>query len=519
MKLWLKALLVLNLEILLLVPQCTFQRLDHGLKSNDQYWAETGLTAEDLESLLQSDNCQSGQQMFLACVNSIQNMAARSDQMLMADGTLQDLEKETAINNDSEKTTISPWVELFRESNASRQIDFLELWKQLENQAMPSQRSALIAAGINGFLSIFKDPHTYILPIAMYEEVIASSEARTANAGFMARKNKNGWVVRKVFDGSSAAQAGLKKGDLILAINGRSVSEMEGADIGEALKMKEISRMVLAIKRMDRQFHVEVFKTEQVYANVTSKMSIQRNNRIGLLTIHKFSKDICTQVRNEVVSLIEQNVQGIVMDLRDNPGGQVDEAACVASLFVEQGTYLFQTKYLDPSKNSDYYVADQEQLYRGPLAILINSGSASAAEIVAGSLRDLSRARLVGERTFGKGTFQDGRVWGQNAKIAYFETQGMYYFPSGWTPQLVGLEPDLAVKFIDEGVLREEDLYMNPILPLDNWGGPQTLSWLTEKDCSTESLSILSVSEDPQVEKAEALLGCRGSKHGYNGSL
>jgi carboxyl-terminal processing protease len=154
--------------------------------------------------------------------------------------------------------------------------------------------------------------------------------------------------------------------------------------------------------------------------------------------------------------------------------------------------------------------------------VLINSGSASASEIVAGALKDQGRAKLIGEKTFGKGSFQDGRIWGPNGKIALFQTEGLYYFPSGWTPQLVGLEPDIVVDFNNTENSREQELFFNPIMPMDNWGGPQALSWLTERDCDVDStiLRLDVVTEaDPQMKKAQAWLACDGEKNGRNGSL
>jgi carboxyl-terminal processing protease len=237
-----------------------------------------------------------------------------------------------------------------------------------------------------------------------------------------------------------------------------------------------------------------------------------------LLTIHKFSKDTCVLARQHVIGLMEQNIQGMLLDLRDNPGGQVEEAACVANLFLPRGTFLFETRYLEITRTSDRYVAEKDLLYKGPLAVLINSGSASASEIVAGVLRDQNRAKLVGERSYGKGSFQDGKIWGPNPKIALFETEGLYYFPSGWTPQLVGLQPDVQVNFNLAENVREEDLFLNPLVPVDSWTGPQTLSWLNEKQCESNPFDGTTVVDDPQVEKAQALLSC-GEKNGRNGSL
>ena len=293
----------------------------------------------------------------------------------------------------------------------------------------------------------------------------------------------------------------------------------------ERLGLKVLRPVSSANSKM-KSTYVEILKSEKSYPSVVSKL-VEGSARAGLLTVHKFSKDSCKQTREQLISLKEQNIQGLMLDLRDNPGGQVEEAACILNLFVAEGTFLFETRYLDLSKSSDRYYADEEPVYKGSMAVLINSGSASASEIVAGVLKDMNRAKLVGERSFGKGSFQDGRIWASNEKIALFQTEGLYYFPTGWTPQLIGLEPDISVAFNNLQNQREEELYFSPITPLDNWTGPQALSWLTERGCDLDITSLMETSsitsEDPQLRKAQAWLSCgfsaNGNSNGRNGSL
>lgn len=521
---WMKALLVLNLEILLLVPMCAQQQRDRGYKSNDQYWAETGLDEKDFKALLDPENCDSSQQMFLACVNAITQASERYRLAITADGDFKTLNSQDVAERLTEKKALSKWTKVYADKKAVAKISFMSLWNKLKAENIqPEEKSAVIAAGINGFLSIYKDPHTYILPLAMYEEVIAKSESRSATAGFIARRLADRLVVRKVLEGSPAAMAGLKKGDQIFAINGHSVGTLLPSQVSEAFRMQDGHRLALNVNRAGRSRYLEIMKFEKVYPSVTAKLlerGPQAKDRVGLITLNKFGKQVCQQTKQQLIGLMEQNISGIVLDLRDNPGGQVEEAACVINLFVDKGTYEFQTRYLDAKRTPDFYMAENEPVYKGPVAVLINSGSASASEIVAGALRDLGRARLVGERSFGKGSFQDGKIWAINSKIALFETEGLYYFPSGWTPQLVGLEPDVKVDFNDADGQREDALFHNPIMPLDNWTGPQNLAWLLERDCANQDavLSAAANFDDPQMQKAEAILSC-GASHDRNGSL
>jgi carboxyl-terminal processing protease len=147
------------------------------------------------------------------------------------------------------------------------------------------------------------------------------------------------------------------------------------------------------------------------------------------------------------------------------------------------------------------------------VAVLINAGSASAAEIVAGALRDLNRAILVGERTFGKGSFQEGEYWTQNKKIALFETKGFYYLPSGRSPQMKGLSPDVAVNFDQISVDREEDQFVNPLMaPERHVRSLKNL--ISSKDClDTEDGAV---NEDVQLKKARQILFCSKAIAGVN---
>jgi carboxyl-terminal processing protease len=523
-----RLILLVNLEILLMVPNCGYQKIETAVKTGDQYWAETGLGAKELESLITQKSCYISKQSFLACVNSISQMAEKFTYVLSADGSLRPMQAEDIASKGTEKTELTKWTNFYQETQAaapnSKPLNFMLLWSKIDkNLVQGAERQAIIATGINGFLSVYRDPHTYIMPLAMYEEVIANSETKNSSAGFIAKRFENVLIVRKVFEGSPAASAGLIKGDRILSINGDKVSGLLPSRVNDLLRMRSSLRLGLKIERLAGtnkvKRYVEIVKNEIIYPSVSGKM-VGDKQRLGLVIVNKFSRNTCAQVRAQVQILKEQAAAGIMLDLRDNPGGQVDEAACVLNLFLPKGLVLFETRYLDRSKPADLYVSDKEQFYKGPLVVLINSGSASASEIVAGALRDQRRAKLVGEKSFGKGSFQDGRMWGPNSKVALFETQGLYYFPSGWTPQLAGIEPDLHVDFFDGGNQREQELFLNPIMPIDNWSGPEILSTFKEKECDLDLALAEQTAgfEDPQLQKAQAFMSC-GDTNDRHGSL
>jgi carboxyl-terminal processing protease len=329
--------------------------------------------------------------------------------------------------------------------------------------------------------------------------------------GAIFRRQSDALLVKKIYDGSAAAQAGLKKGDRVLAINGLFVKSLMPSKTNELIKMKNEKLLLLQVQRGNQTLQLELNKSEKSFPALKSQVIHRQQNQVGLLTIHKFSKEICKEVKKEIIHLQQESIAGLILDLRDNPGGQVDEAACVINLFVPRGKWMFETRYLNEDRFPDKYIATEKPIYNGPLVVLINSGSASAAEIVAGSLKDLQRATLVGERTFGKGTFQDGSIWNANPKIALFQTGGFYYFPSGWTPQLMGLQPDIKVSFANTESLREEDQFFFPVIPTEIAFNPNSLNWVLEKPCSADVdffSDAVVLSEDPQLMQAQSWLEC-----------
>jgi carboxyl-terminal processing protease len=517
----LKAFLVLFLEIILILPGCLDLRLDRGSKSIDEYWADTDLGTTELESMLEDEVCYADRLSYLSCANALSQMAEKINLSLHTDGRLAPFTDADVESRLTEKRELSNWAEKYDRREILKSPTFLQLWKQLEKTVASKQKTSLIAAGMNGYLSVARDPHSYIIPLAFYEEVIAKSETRPNNLGFIARRTKENATIRKIIEGSPAYFSGLRKGDHILSINGQKVATMLPVRFAELLKVKDGDRLQIIFSRIEDGKKIEktaeIIKSEFSFPSVEGKI-IEKKKNLGLVTIHKFAKDTCLQTRQVIESLQQEAASGILLDLRDNPGGQVEEAACVLNLFVAKGQALFETRYNNPQSPSDKYVADRPSIYKGPLAVLINSGSASAAEIVAGALKDLGRATLVGERTFGKGTFQDGKIWGTHTKIAVFETEGMYYFPSGWTPQLVGIEPDLLVQFSELDEHREEELFFHPIMPKDLWKGPQALSWVQLMQCENNDLLWDDVtsetSDDVQMKKASEWLRCKNSKVG-----
>lgn len=474
------------------------------VKSADRYWAETGLNAESLESLLSPASCASSERYFLACVNSISSVASRYNLTLDLAGKLVSHQSQKSVAT-SEKAQLELWQKHYQSAPVQvASIDFISVWNELAESYIPADQMAMaIGNGLNGFMSVLRDPHTYLMPVSQFKEVVSKAEARSANLGLYLGVRNQQFVLRKVVGESPAAQAGLKKGDILLEVNGQKTAGLLQARVSELLKGEIGDVLKLKIQRDGKTQRIQLTRRE-MKTSVVSIQIIDGAKPVAIVGLNKFAKKSCEHVKSAIEVVNKSPAQGLLLDLRDNPGGYMEEAACIVSLFVGPDKKIMEVRYLDSEKPSEVYYGGEDQIYSKPLAVLVNSTSASASEIVAGALRDLKRAVVVGERTFGKGSFQEGELWEKNKSIALFETKGFYYLPSGVSPQIVGVKPDVEVEFDSIRSQREQELYMFPLkAPGRNLDQKSRLAYegCLQKNEATSS-------EDLQMTTAKQLLFC-----------
>lgn len=433
------------------------------IKSAEDYWTEAGLGPESLEDLVQDQVCGSSERYFLACTNSILAVAGRFNLSLNQQGQLVPADTMSA-DISSEKKQLEPWKAFFSaHTDQAMKFSFARVWNELKEQHISeSQLPLMVGLGLNGFISVFRDPHTYLMPVEQFKEVVSKADSRSQSLGMSLGRSQGQYVVRKIMPGSPAQKAGVIKGDVVVSIDKQRVRGLLQAKVSELMKGDVGTEVQVAVVRDGYIKRFTLLREESLIATVSGQV-IEGIKPVGVITINKFAKETCEKTKKLVLEMKEAQVRGLLLDLRDNPGGQMEEAACVTSLFVGPDKKIFEVRYLDPGKKAEVYYGGEEKIFDLPIAVLMNASSASAAEIVAGALRDLNRAVLVGERTFGKGSFQEGELWSQNKKIALFETKGFYYLPTGRSPQLRGLTPDVTVRFDNIFVGREEDQFLHPL--------------------------------------------------------
>ena len=293
----------------------------------------------------------------------------------------------------------------------------------------------IMHAGIDGMLKTL-DPYTVYLGEKESDEMELVTTGKYAGVGITIGLRDGYVTVISTMEGYSAAKQGIQSGDRILEIDGESARNMTTEDVRNHSRGAPGTSVRVEIEREGEPKPIEfvLIREEIPVRNVTYTGYL--DDGVGYLRLERFSRTAGEDVRNSVKELREKgNLKALVLDLRDNPGGLLDMAVDVVSKFVPESTLVVSTKGRRNDSERKYYSYEKPMLEDVPMAVLVDRGSASASEIVAGAFQDLDRAVIVGTRSFGKGLVQTiTRVSeGSSLKI----TTGRYYTPSGRSIQEV----------------------------------------------------------------------------------
>ena len=284
------------------------------------------------------------------------------------------------------------------------------------------------------------DPHSQYLDKEDKDFLINNINGEFAGIGIEYQKVDKGIKVISPLEGTPADKAGIKSGDFIFKINDRSINTFKSVE--EALKLlkgKAGEEVTLSALRDNKEIKFNLVKEIIKVQSTKSKII---SNDFGYIRISAFQKDTSIEVHKALSEMLkERKIEGLILDLRGNPGGLLDEAIKVSDLFLDEVVVVF-TK--DRTNKSKLYRAKYGQIIKGtPIVVLVNNGSASASEIVAGALQDNKRAIIIGSKTFGKGSvqtiieFDDGNAM----KL----TTSRYYTPNGDSIQAKGIIPDIEI--------------------------------------------------------------------------
>jgi carboxyl-terminal processing protease len=336
----------------------------------------------------------------------------------------------------------------------------------------PVTDDTIVDNAVSGMLTNL-DPHSDYLNEQDFADLKAMTDGQFSGIGVEITADNGALLVISPIDDSPAQKAGIKAGDYIVKINGTAV---EGLSLTKAIKMMRGPKgqkitLTIVRKGLGHPLDITVVRDNIKLTDVKTKII---NNHYAYIRVSVFEEKTGAHLRNAVTKLLQENqgqIYGVILDLRNNPGGVVDAAVDVANVFLDinkvgYNKLVVYTKGRVPEAQFSGYVKGHDMFNGIPMVVLINSGSASASEIVAGALQDDHRSVIVGIQSFGKGSVQTVFPL-PGGKTAIKLTTARYYTPAGRSIQAQGIAPDVkvneyeipdTVKAPDDNVIREADL-------------------------------------------------------------
>ncbi len=322
-------------------------------------------------------------------------------------------------------------------------------------------KEKIIDGAAEGMAQALKDPYTTYMDKKEFSDFMSQTEGNYVGLGIQVAAKDDNIVVMTTFENSPAKKAGIIQGDIIKVVNGTAVA---GKDMEKAVSMmkgKEGEVVELVIYREGKgDISIKATRAEVQMVTVKKEMI---DSEVGYIQVSMFDENTADNFRKAIENLESQGMKSLIVDLRENPGGLLDQTVRMSSEFIEKGKNIVYTE--DKNGNKKNYDSVGGKAQKMPLTILIDEGSASASEIFTGAIKDYGLGTLVGEKTFGKGVVQttfyrekDGFGDGTALKV----TISKYFTPNGNNIHGLGIEPDVEVKYPDELRQKTYDRAVDP---------------------------------------------------------
>jgi carboxyl-terminal processing protease len=309
----------------------------------------------------------------------------------------------------------------------------------------PIDRNQLVNTGLAAAIASLHDPYSHYYDPAAYKSFLNQDNPHLSGIGIDVQNEAKGLRVVDVFDDSPAARAGLARGDVIIAVGPSSLAN-RSADFGSKLiRGAAGSKVTLTVLRGTHRRVITVVRASLVVPVSSGRVVTYRGTKIGDVQLTSFTDGSGAEVRTQVNKVLHEGAKALILDLRENGGGLLDEAVNVASIFIPDGTIVSTDGRSQPRQ---VYTAKGHAIStKIPMVVLVDRGTASAAEIVTGALQDRNRATVVGSHTYGKGVFQEIQPLPNGGALDI--TVGEYFTPSGrnlgggGVKEGAGIRPDL----------------------------------------------------------------------------
>ncbi|MDH4468999.1 MAG: S41 family peptidase [Bacteriovoracaceae bacterium] len=342
----------------------------------------------------------------------------------------------------------------------SIQVQDLELFNKvlyiLETQYFQKiDNQKLINGAIKGMMSVL-DPHSAYLDVELYKKIQDETNGEFEGIGVEITQKEGSIIIVTTQSETPAYEAGIRAGDKIVRVNGKSTLGLGLVEVTQIMRGKKGEVLKLEVMR-EGQAAVLSFQIKRkkikVKSVISSLMSNGEDNDFLFIRVSQFQRDVSAQVKDVLKKHKDNKLKGIILDLRSNPGGLLDQAVELVSLFVDEGIVVSSEdrsgKIMDVRKVVDLGFRESKV----PMAVLVNGASASASEIVAGALQDLGRAIIMGGTTFGKGSIQS--LIPLNKEVALKLTVAQYVTPKGRKIQALGIHPDVELDEYDLKMLKD----------------------------------------------------------------
>lgn len=334
-----------------------------------------------------------------------------------------------------ENADITPQMELFRAVFDQVRREYVE----------PTDNQKMVDDAMNGMLMSL-DAHSGYMNAKDFNDMQIQTRGEFGGLGIEVALDNSLIKVISPIDDTPAAKAGIQSGDLITHINNKIVTEMTLSEAVDNMRGKPGSKVTLTIRRgglASEPFDVVITRAVIKIVAVRSRVI----NDVGYIRLTTFNEKTTSGLEtamSDINKKVGSKLIGYVIDLRNNPGGLLDQAISVASTFLPDGSEVVSTRGRTESDSQKFYARGGDQVKGKPIVVLINNGSASASEIVAGALQDYRRGMVLGTKSFGKGSVQTIIPVGNQGAIRM--TTARYYTPSGRSIQATGIEPDIIIE-------------------------------------------------------------------------
>ena len=301
----------------------------------------------------------------------------------------------------------------------------------------------LINAAIKGMVNYLDDPYSIYMDEDDTENFTQTVNGQYEGVGVSVSKVDNSIEIVAIFKDSPADKAGLKPGDKIIKVNNKDVSGMELDDVVKLIKNKK--KVNIIVKRDNKEKEITLKQNTVVIPSVSSRIVESNNKKVGVLNVSIFAANTYKQFKNKLDDLENKKIDSLIIDVRQNSGGHLDQVSKILSLFMKQDKVIYQIK---TKKGVEKYYSTGKKSKNYNVVVLIDNGSASASEILAAAMNESYGATVMGDKTYGKGTVQKEYMLSSGASIKY--TVEKWFTPKGKSINGKGISPTIEVALSDE---------------------------------------------------------------------